>query len=97
MFKDIHEYVKRNYEAGNYEDAKKAYASWEYEKNNQDSMTDFEMGVKKAQKDYSENGSFATYPKLAIDMLNKLFDDKASEISDFIDGYNSVKSNFEKD
>ncbi|MGX7052157.1 hypothetical protein [Leuconostoc palmae] len=60
-------------------------------------MTDFEMGVQKAQTDYDQHGYFATYPRLAIDILNKLFSNKASEISEFIDGYNSYKLNFDKD
>lgn len=94
MFKDIHDYVKKNYEAGNYDDVKTAYTYWESEKSKETSATDFEMGVQKAQEDYKKNGSFATYPKLAIDILNKLFSDKASEISEFIDGYNSIKSKY---
>lgn len=94
-FKYLHDYVKKNYEAGNYDNIKSAYTSWEYEKNKQTSMTDFEMGVQKAQADYNQNGSFVTYPKLAIDILNKLFSDKASEVSEFIDGYNSYKLKFE--
>lgn len=97
MFKDLHDYVKKNYESGNYEDVKSAYFSWKYEKNKQIRMTDFEMGVQKAQADYNQNGSFATYPKLAIDILNKLFSNKTSEVSEFIDGYNSYKLKFDKD
>lgn len=95
IFKDLHDYVKKNYEAGNYDDIKSAYASWKYEKSKQTSMTDFEMGTQKAQADYSQNGSFATYPEVAIDILNKLFSNKASEIGEFIDGYNSYKLKFE--
>jgi len=96
MLKDIHNYVKRNYEAGNYDDAKAAYTSWENENKQQSNLTDFEMGVQKAQSDYKKDGKFATYPELAIAVLNQLFDDKASEISEFIRGYNSEKERIKK-
>ncbi|AXX64904.1 hypothetical protein DS830_05190 [Bombilactobacillus bombi] len=94
MLKNIHDYVKENYEAGNYDNAKAAYTSWETEKDKQTNLSDFEMGVQKAQNDYKQNRTFATYPKLAIGILNKLFGNKASEISEFIHGYNSYKSKF---
>ncbi|GEO63630.1 hypothetical protein [Companilactobacillus nantensis] len=94
--KDIHDYVKKNYEAGNYDDAKAAYTSWETEAKRQSNLTDFEMGVQKAQRDYKKNGTFATYPELAIDVVNKLFDDKALEVSEFIRGYNSEKEHIKK-
>lgn len=70
MLKDIHDYVKKNYEAGNYDDAKAAYTSWKTENNQQSNLTDFEMGIQKAQSDYKKSGTFAIYPKLAIDVAN---------------------------
>lgn len=82
MMKDLHNYVKKNYEAGNYDDAKAAYTSWKTENNYQSNLTDFEMGVQKAQSDYKKNGTFAAYPELAIAVLNKLFADKAFEVSE---------------
>lgn len=96
MMKDIHNYVKKNYEAGNYDDAKAAYTSWKTEKSQQSNLTDFEIGVKKAQSDYKKNGKLAAYPELAIDVVNKLFDAKAFEISEFIRGYNSEKDQIKK-
>ena len=33
MLKDIHDYIKKDYEAGNYDDAKAAYTSWKTENN----------------------------------------------------------------
>ncbi|HJE97103.1 MAG TPA: hypothetical protein K8V00_05735 [Ligilactobacillus acidipiscis] len=68
--KDIHDYVKNNYESGNYDDAKAAYTSWETEKGKQTNLSDFEMGVQKAQNDYEQNGTFAMYPKLASLFVN---------------------------
>lgn len=88
MLKNIHNYVKKNYEAGNYENAKVAYTSWKKESNQ---LSDFEMGVKKAQSDYKLRGLFSTYPVLTVGAVNKLFDDKALEISEFIRGYNYEK------
>ncbi|WP_049150225.1 hypothetical protein [Lactobacillus gasseri] len=96
MLKDIHDYVKKNYEAGNYDDAKAAYTSWKTENNQQSNLSDFEMGIQKAQSDYKKSGTFAIYPKLAIDVANKLFNDKAFEISEFIRGYNSEKEKIKK-
>lgn len=96
MMKDIHNYVKKNYEAGNYGDAKDAYTSWKKVKSQQSHFTDFEMGVQKAKSDYKKSEAFAAYPKLAIDVMNKLLDDKAFEISEFIRGYNSEKEQIKK-
>ncbi|WP_203641243.1 hypothetical protein [Levilactobacillus andaensis] len=96
MLKDIHNYVKENYEAGNYDDAKTAYTSWKTEKTQQSNLTDFEMGVQKAQSDYQKSGTFAAYPELTIDVVNKITDNKASEISGFIRGYNSEKERIKK-
>lgn len=54
MLKDIHDYIKKDYEAGNYDDAKAAYTSWKTENNQQSNLTDFEMGIQKAQSDYKK-------------------------------------------
>lgn len=97
ILNDLHDYVKNNYEAGNYDDAKAAYTAWNTTNDESTNLTDFEMGVQKAQSDYAKTGTFATYPKLAIDILNELFADKASEISEFIRGYNSEKERIQKD
>lgn len=96
MLENIHNYVKRNYEAGNYDDTKAAYTSWENENNQRSNLTDFEMGVKTAKSDYKKSGTFAVYPELAVDSVNKLFDGRALEISEFIRGYNLEKKRSKK-
>ena len=100
--KQLHDYVKENYEAGNYKDAEKAYKKW-HDTNDytyhaaktavkKSSLSDYQMGYEQAKKDYAESHSFKAFPKKGVNLVNRVTQNKAIEIERYIDGYNDAKA-----
>ncbi len=94
----LHQYVKDNYEKGNYQAASEAYKTWKMEnsysqeRNNQAGSTDdYQAGFNQAKFDYENEHHFKRFPSKFIKLINLLSDDKASEVSKFIEGYNAYK------
>ena len=103
--KQLHDYVKENYEAGNYKEAEKAYKKWrdtyDYTYNaanaaktavKKSSLSDYQMGYEQAKKDYAESHSFKDFPKKGVNLVNRVTQNKAIEIERYIDGYNDAKA-----
>ena len=100
--KQLHDYVKENYEAGNYKDAEKAYKKWRDTNDytyhaaktavKKNSLSDYQMGYEQAKKDYAESHSFKDFPKKGVNLVNRVTQNKAIEIERYIDGYNDAKA-----
>ena len=100
--KQLHDYVKENYEAGNYKEAEKAYKKWhgtnDYSYHTtkttvkKSSLSDYQMGCEQAKKDYAESHSFKAFPKKGVNLVNHVTQNKAIEIERYIDGYNDAKA-----
>ncbi|BAQ56506.1 hypothetical protein LBAT_0117 [Lactobacillus acetotolerans] len=100
--KDLHDYVKNNYEKGKYSDAEEKYKNagkyyskkkYYFNKSNTNNhkTSDYKLGYDQAINDYKHNKSFHTYPKNAVNLGNSISKGKMNEVSDFIDGYNTAK------
>ncbi|GMA69972.1 hypothetical protein GCM10025879_12180 [Leuconostoc litchii] len=83
LFKNLHNYVKENYESGKYQAAEQTYQST--------SVDDYQLGYKQAEFDYKNNHTFQKFPSATIQLVNDITDNKAIEISKFISGYEAAK------
>lgn len=98
MSMNIHDYVKSNYENGNYDSFKNQYSNQNYYKNKKyyskvcdDNLSDFKEGFNQAKSDYQIKHKFKHYPNFLLKLVNFIFFNKMKEIVDFIDGYTYFK------
>lgn len=90
---ELHDYVKKNYEQGHYDDVKKDYQNWSQshdygqEGASTTSKTDFQMGYDQAMDDFKTGRPFRRYPDKLVDLGNSVFGNKLEELSAFIKGY----------
>lgn len=95
-FKKIHDFLKDNYENGNfhepdyhyeysYQDQKKYY------RNDVRNMSDIELSYQQAQSDYRYGYQIKYYPVSLIKIINEILDNRLTEIVDFMIGYNQAK------
>lgn len=92
----LHDYVKDNYEQGNYESASRAYQDWKNTNSysqgvSGDDKDDYQSGYCQAQYDYEVHGKFQRFSASFIKIINLLSNDKAVEVARFIEGYNAYK------
>ncbi|GEP23320.1 hypothetical protein [Lentilactobacillus diolivorans] len=98
MLKELHDYVKKNYEQGNYKDAEAQYKNWDnrnyYDKKTQtqSKQSDYQKGYEQATQDFKNNRAFHRYPKEAVKIGNEITNNKLSEVSNFIAGYEKAKA-----
>ncbi|GAD16966.1 hypothetical protein ABC628_09045 [Lentilactobacillus otakiensis] len=92
---ELHDYVKKNYEQGKYDNPNhQDYSSREAYEYRSDPTDDYQMGFSQALKDHEENQSFKVYPEKLVNLGNKVSDNKMQELSEFIAGYNDGKKIF---
>lgn len=92
---ELHDYVKKNYEQGKYDNPNdQYYSNREAYECRSDSTDDYQMGFSQALKDHEENQSFKVYPQKLVNLGNKVSDNKMQELSEFIAGYNDGKKIF---
>lgn len=92
---ELHDYVKKNYEQGKYDNPNdQDYSNREAYEYRSDPTDDYQMGFSQALKDHEENQSFKVYPEKLVNLGNKVSDNKMQELSEFIAGYNDGKKIF---
>ncbi|AQG71804.1 hypothetical protein AWJ15_01940 [Lacticaseibacillus rhamnosus] len=101
MFKNIqslHDYVKKNYEAGRYDATAKEYQQWtnDYETAkahaaHPEAGSDYQMGYQQALSDHDHGFDFRDYPETMIHFGNVVTGHRMQEVADFIKGYNAAK------
>ncbi|MCI1903262.1 MAG: hypothetical protein LKJ03_04190 [Enterococcaceae bacterium] len=97
MFKQLHDYVKQNYEDGNYQEAEEEYKNWsaKYDQaasaNPAKKASDYQLGYEQATADFEQKHSFHHYPEKLVDFANQLTENKMQEITEFIKGYEDRK------
>lgn len=101
LFKNLHNYVKDNYENGEYKEAENAYKNWSqinknYSGNGSVPPNDYQMGYHQANEDYEKNLYFNSFPDKLIDFVNLFANNKLSEISNYIKGYKDAQNDILK-
>ncbi|CAK8054885.1 hypothetical protein [Eupransor demetentiae] len=94
---ELHDYVKKNYEAGEYDEAQTAYQDWAKEKQSSKVQDDYQMGYEAAQSDYDQGKQFKHFPAGLTKLVNKLSQDRAHEISEYIRGYQEAAGQLKKE
>jgi len=99
MLKKFHNYPKYNYKQEHVE-FEKEYSEWQkrFTDSKQsftytDYRSNYQIGYNQAIRDYQSNCFFHQCPKTLIKFGNTLFDDKLSELSEFITGYEEANNN----
>lgn len=86
---NIHEYVKKHYENGDYNNAYSSYNShsytYKYKNVTRNKLSDFELGYAKGLSDKFNRFKFVSLKFLT--RINKLFNGKLHEIIDYLEGY----------
>ncbi|MBU9789335.1 hypothetical protein KTE19_07060 [Lentilactobacillus sp. IMAU92037] len=90
---ELHDYVKKNYEQGNYDSAKTDYQQWADSSTHRDhssataTQSDYQMGFEQAVRDHEQNRGFRHYPESLVKFGNTVTDNQMVELSEFIKGY----------
>lgn len=93
MLKQIHDFIKNNYEQGKYEEAEKEYQIWQMDydsakaKATQSKISDYQLGYNQAIADYQKDEIFHNYPEYLIKVANDISDERLSEVENFLKGY----------
>ncbi|MFK5705268.1 hypothetical protein ACLHIM_02840 [Ligilactobacillus sp. LYQ112] len=90
---NLHDYVKKHYESGDYDNAYSSYDSnqrrhedtYKYDNVTRDETNDFDLGYKKGLSDSFNKFKFV--PLKLLRWINQLFNGKLHEIIDYIEGY----------
>ncbi|APU71512.1 hypothetical protein LCR01_13950 [Companilactobacillus crustorum] len=94
--KAIHDFVKYNYERGNYHNAEFVYRDFTHyntiKSNHYSEKSDYQIGYNQAKIDYQREHCFHSYPDSLLELTNKLSDNHLLEIVDFIKGYDAYKN-----
>ncbi|KRM94864.1 hypothetical protein FC19_GL000123 [Liquorilactobacillus aquaticus DSM 21051] len=96
MMQHLHDYVKENYERGNFQTynepdwskTEHSYKNCSYQQNTSD---DYQLGYQQARRDYETQHAFRHYPEELVKLTNKLVNGRVSEILEYIKGYNAGK------
>lgn len=96
MLQQLHDFIKENYEQGNFYSSKehpeyyrpKTYST---DQEQRDTRSDYCLGYQQAVQDYNSNRTFRHYPAKTTALINKFSDGRISEISAYIAGYNALK------
>lgn len=95
-FKELHDYVKKNYEQGKYQNtanqSQKQWSNGTDTKQSKTDQSDYQMGYDQATKDFKEHQVFRQYPQKAVTLGNELTNHQMTEVADFIKGYQAAKS-----
>lgn len=86
MMMNLHDYVKRHYMAGDYQEQASAYRE-----NDEKVLSDYELGYQQATYDHEKGRTFRIYPYRVILLLNKISGGRLFEIVEFIRGYQDKK------
>ncbi|MBW1606015.1 hypothetical protein [Lactobacillus sp. Sy-1] len=98
---NLHDFVKKNYENGNYDFAKKNYENYNFSGGIPQGVNynmfrhqskDFQLGYNQALNDYKIRNKFKHYPVKLIYLINMLFNNRAIEIYNFVKGYSLAKN-----
>lgn len=92
---NLHDFVKENYENGNYDFAKENYQNF-HDETLKKETDDFTMGYNQAMQDYQSKHRFKHYPYKLTALLNRMLGNKLSEIVNFTDGYQSAKKQIKR-
>lgn len=90
-FKKIHDFLKDNYGNGNFHEPNYHYEYQNDYRNDAQHSGDFELGYKQAQSDYCHSHHLKCYPISLIKVINKVLNDRLTEIVDFVIGYDQAK------
>ncbi len=93
----LHHFVKRNYERGNYDNAQASSANEhpDYDgrpEKPQIGVSDYQLGYKQALSDFENKHAFRHYPKLLVKFANIVSGHRLFEVLAFIVGYDDGKS-----
>lgn len=90
MRNQLHDYVKKHYENGDYGNYHNGSYQYEYhyENNVKDDRDDYEIGFQKGKKDRFNH--FRFFPLNLFKKINLLFHGKLHEIIDYIEGYRAA-------
>lgn len=83
--KQLHDYVKQNYENGQFSQ------KYFYDANQSNQVADFRMGQQQARQDFQNGARFKYYPLLLVKIVNLLTLKRLTEVKNFIEGYNCEK------
>jgi hypothetical protein len=94
----LHDYVKKNYEQGNYDGAKESWSTESVRAGQAttEPMSDYQMGFDQAVKDHEQHRAFHHYPSELVKLGNAVSDHKLAELSEFINGYNAAKKHVQE-
>ncbi len=93
----LHHFVKRNYERGNYDKAQ-FFSTYEHHEHNgkpekpQIGVSDYQLGYKQALSDFENKHAFRHYPKLLVKFANIVSGHRLFEVLAFIVGYDDGRS-----
>jgi len=82
LIRQLHDFDEYHYESN----TKTAFSTTDY-------RSDYQQGYEQAITDYRTNHSFHHYPDKLIRLGNDIFDDKLSEVEEFISGYKDGQLN----
>ncbi|KRL02619.1 hypothetical protein [Liquorilactobacillus capillatus] len=95
MFRQLHEFIKENYEQENFNTTyNKASKGWEKDNYTtcQHICSDYQLGYQQAKYDYQAHHFFYHYPAKIVSLLNRITRGRISEIENYICGYNDAKA-----
>lgn len=91
----LHDYIKKNYENGrynqNYNFSHSPTAATQNCSTKKQS-SDYNLGCQQACTDYQNHHKFHLYPQTLTSWLNRLFQGRLNEIAAFIKGYNDTRT-----
>ncbi|WP_125770702.1 hypothetical protein [Companilactobacillus furfuricola] len=88
MLRKLHDFIKRKYEEGDYQQAADSYYDWKNSIRAQIN-DDYRLGYDQAVADFENHRSFHHYPDKIISFSNALTSQRINEVDRFIRGYNA--------
>lgn len=88
MSNQLHDYVKKHYENGDYGNYRNGKYEYHYENNVKNDMDDYDLGFQKGKKDRFNH--FRFFPLNLLKKLNQLLHGRLHEIIDYIEGYRAA-------
>ena len=88
MNPQLHDYVKKHYENGDYGNYHDGKYEYHYENSTRDVRDDYELGFQKGKADRFNH--YRYFPLKLFKKLNQLFHGRLHEIVDYIEGYRAA-------
>lgn len=103
MLRQLHDFIKNNYEQRKYEEAEKEYQTWQMDydyakvRAKQNKISDYQLGYNQAISDYQKDGIFHQYPEYLAKVANDISSERLCEIENFLKGYHDSKIRLSQD